>query len=51
MNLGYGFLICARIAATAYSEQSAIISDNSDFEKIPEIKTLTEKEFIARLLK
>jgi predicted nucleic acid-binding protein len=41
----------AFIAATAYFEESAIISDDPDFEKIQEIKTLTEKQFITRLLK
>ena len=41
----------AFIAATAYFEESTIISDDPDFGKIPEIKTLTEKQFIARLLK
>ena len=40
----------AFIAATAYFEESTIISDDPDFEKIPEIRTLTEKQFIARLL-
>lgn len=41
----------AFIAATAYFEESTIISDDPDFGKIPEIKTLTEKQFIAHLLK
>lgn len=41
----------AFIAATAYFEESTIISDDPDFEKIPEIKTLTEKQFIGHLLK
>lgn len=41
----------AFIAATAYFEGSTIISDDPDFEKIPEIKTLTEKQFISHLLK
>lgn len=41
----------AFIAATAYFEESTIISDDPDFEKIPEIKTLTEKQFTARLSK
>jgi len=41
----------AFIAATAYFEESPIISDDPDFEKISEIKTLTEKQFITRLLK
>jgi len=41
----------AFIAATAHFEGSTIISDDPDFEKIPEIKTLTEKQFISHLLK
>jgi predicted nucleic acid-binding protein len=41
----------AFIAATAYFEEATIISDDPDFEKIPEIKTLTEKQFVTRLLK
>ena len=41
----------AFIAATAYFEESTIISDDPDFEKIPEIKILTEKQFTARLSK
>ena len=41
----------AFIAANAYFEEAVIISDDPDFEKIPEIKTLTEKQFITRLLK
>ena len=41
----------AFIAATAHFEESTIISDDPDFEKIPEIKTLTEKQFTARLSK
>ena len=41
----------AFIAATAYFEESTIISDDPDFEKIPEIKTLNEKQFTARLSK
>ena len=41
----------AFIAANAYFEEAVIISDDPDFEKIPEIKTLTEKQFVTRLLK
>jgi predicted nucleic acid-binding protein len=41
----------ALIAATAYLEESTIISDDPDFKKIQEIKTLTEKQFITHLLK
>jgi predicted nucleic acid-binding protein len=41
----------AFIAANAYFEEAAVISDDPDFEKISEIKTLTEKQFITRLLK
>lgn len=41
----------AFIAANAYFEDAVIISDDPDFEKISEIKTLTEKQFITRLLK
>jgi predicted nucleic acid-binding protein len=41
----------AFIAATAYFEEATIISDDPDFEKIQEIKTLTEKQFVTRLLK
>jgi predicted nucleic acid-binding protein len=40
----------AFIAAAAYFEGSIIISDDADFKKIPEVKTLTEKEFISHLL-
>ena len=40
----------AFIAATAYFEESTIISDDPDFEKILEVKTLTEKHF-AHMLK
>lgn len=36
----------AFIAATAYFEGSTIISDDADFKRIPEVKTLTEDEFI-----
>ncbi|MEM3382612.1 MAG: PIN domain-containing protein [Nitrososphaerales archaeon] len=36
----------AFIAATAYFERSTIISDDMDFKRIPEVKTLTEDEFI-----
>jgi predicted nucleic acid-binding protein len=41
----------ALIAATAYFEESTVISDDPDFEKMPEIKALTEKQFAARLSK
>ena len=37
----------AFIAAAAYFEESTIISDDPDFKRIPEIKALTEKEFIS----
>jgi predicted nucleic acid-binding protein len=40
----------AFIAATAYFEESTIISDDPDFEKMLEVKTLTEKHF-AHMLK
>ena len=40
----------AFIAATAYFEELTIISDDPDFEKILEVKTLTEKHF-AHMLK
>lgn len=36
------------IAATAFFEDSTVISDDADFKKISEIKTLTEKEFLSR---
>jgi predicted nucleic acid-binding protein len=39
----------AFIAAAAYFEGSTIISDDADFKRIPEIKALTEKEFISHL--
>jgi len=39
----------AFIAATAYLEGSIIISDDPDFKRIPEIKTLTENEIISQL--
>jgi len=35
----------AYIAASAYAEELIIISDDEDFKKIAEVKTLTEKEF------
>jgi len=41
----------AFIAATAYFEGATIISDDPDFGKIPEVKTLTEKEFSISLAK
>lgn len=37
----------AFIAATAYSRGSIVISDDADFKRIPEIKTMTENEFIS----
>ena len=40
----------AQIAASAYIENLIVISDDADFKKMNEIKTLTEKEF-AHLLK
>jgi predicted nucleic acid-binding protein len=39
----------AFIAATAYFEESTIISDDPDFEKMLEVKTLTEKHFAHTL--
>ena len=39
----------AFIAAAAYFEDSTVISDDADFKRIAEIKTLTEKEFLSRL--
>lgn len=39
----------AFIAASAYFEGSTVISDDPDFKKILEIKTLTEKEFISHM--
>ena len=39
----------AFIAATAYFEGSTIISDDPDFKRISETKTLTETEFITQL--
>ena len=36
----------AFIAASAYSKGAIIISDDPDFKRILEVKTLTEKEFI-----
>ena len=41
----------AFIAATAYFDESTIISDDPDFEKILEVKTLTERHFVAHMLK
>jgi len=41
----------AFIAAAAYFEGSTIISDDADFKRIPEVKTLTENEFISHLSK
>ena len=39
----------AFIAAAAYFEDSTVISDDADFKRIADIKTLTEKEFLLRL--
>jgi predicted nucleic acid-binding protein len=39
----------AFIAAAAYFDDSIVISDDVDFKRITEIKTLTEKEFLSRL--
>ena len=39
----------AFIAASAYLEGLTIISDDPDFKKIKEVKTLTEKEFAREL--
>jgi predicted nucleic acid-binding protein len=39
----------AFIAAAAYFEDSTVISDDADFKRIADIKTLTEKEFLSRL--
>jgi predicted nucleic acid-binding protein len=39
----------AFIAATAYFEGSTIISDDPDFKRISETKTLTENEFITQI--
>ena len=39
----------AFIAAAAYFEGSTVISDDTDFKGIPEVKALTEKEFISHL--
>jgi len=37
----------AQIAAAAYAEGLIIISDDADFKKIAEVKTLTGKEFTS----
>ncbi len=37
------------IAAAAYLEGSIVLSDDPEFKRIPEIKTLTENEFISHL--
>jgi len=39
----------AFIAASAYLEGSSIISDDPEFKRVPEVKTLTEKEFLLNL--
>jgi len=46
----YGISIAdAFIAASAYSQDATVISDDPDFGKISEIKVLTETEFCQRL--
>lgn len=46
----YGISIAdALIAATAYFEGAIVVSDDPDYKKILEIKTLTEKELNAKL--
>lgn len=37
------------IAATAYFEDATVISDDAEFKRIAEIKTLTEEEFLSCL--
>ena len=37
----------AFIAASAYLDNSTVISDDADFKKIAEIKVMTEKEFLS----
>ena len=37
------------IAAPAYLEGSAVISDDLDFKRIPETKSFTEDEFVSHL--
>jgi len=39
----------AFIAASAYLEETIIISDDADYKRMSEIKVLTEKEFISHL--
>ncbi len=39
----------AFIAASAYSQDATVISDDPDFQKIPEIKVLTETELYQKL--
>lgn len=39
----------AVIAASAYFEGSIIISDDPNFKRIPNVKTLTENEFMSQL--
>jgi len=39
----------AFIAASAYLENSIVISDDAEFKRVAEIKTLTEKEFLSIL--
>lgn len=46
----YGISIAdAFIAASAYSQDATVISDDPDFGKISEIKVLTETEFCRKL--
>ena len=40
----------ALIAASAYLEGSIVISDDPDYKRIGEVKTLTEREFTSRFL-
>ena len=37
----------AFIAAAAYFADSVVISDDADFKRVSEVKTLTEKEFLS----
>lgn len=39
----------AFIAASAFSEDATVISDDPDFQKIPDIKVLTETELCQKL--
>ncbi len=40
----------AFIAATAHKNKSIVLSDDEDFKKITEIKTLNETEFVSKYL-